>query len=104
MKGKGRWYLAGPMSGFPEHNFPLFHAETARLRALGYDIVNPAEINTDAVAPDWAECLKRDIPQLCTCDGVIVLEGWSKSRGASLEVHIARQLGMRLAAAEDIRE
>ncbi|TGA83618.1 DUF4406 domain-containing protein, partial [Pseudomonas aeruginosa] len=27
-----RIYLAGPMTGLPEHNFPTFHAEAARLR------------------------------------------------------------------------
>ncbi|RCI66099.1 DUF4406 domain-containing protein, partial [Pseudomonas aeruginosa] len=26
-----RIYLAGPMTGLPEHNFPAFHAEAARL-------------------------------------------------------------------------
>lgn len=38
-----RIYLAGPMTGLPEHNFPAFHAEAARLRGLGYHVENPAE-------------------------------------------------------------
>ena len=29
-----RIYVAGPMTGYPDLNFPAFHAETARLRAL----------------------------------------------------------------------
>lgn len=28
-----RIYISGPMSGMPEHNFPAFNAEAARLRA-----------------------------------------------------------------------
>ena len=31
-----RIYLSGPMSSLPELNFPAFHAEAARLRALGF--------------------------------------------------------------------
>ncbi len=31
-----RIYLSGLMSGLPELNFPAFHAEAARLRALGF--------------------------------------------------------------------
>ena len=38
-----RIYLSGPMSGLPELNFPAFHAEAARLRALGFEVVNPAD-------------------------------------------------------------
>lgn len=38
-----RIYLAGPMTGLPEFNYPAFHAEAARLRGLGYQVENPAD-------------------------------------------------------------
>jgi hypothetical protein len=89
-----RVYLAGPMTGLPELNFPAFHDAAARLRAHGYEVVSPAEVNPE---PDleWAVCLRRDIPHLCTCDVIALLPGWEKSRGAKLELHIADALGMR---------
>ncbi|WP_457825134.1 DUF4406 domain-containing protein, partial [Staphylococcus aureus] len=34
-----RIYVAGPMSGLPELNFPAFHAAAAELRAQGFDVV-----------------------------------------------------------------
>lgn len=86
-------YLAGPMTGYPNLNFPLFHSEAARLRAMGYEVVNPAEINADPKA-DWAGCMREDIRELVGCDGIALLPGWSKSRGASLELYIAEALGM----------
>lgn len=86
-------YLAGPMSGIEALNFPAFHAEAARLRALGHEVANPAEINIDPTA-GWAACMRADIAQLVTCDGVALLPGWQASKGARLEEHIATTLGM----------
>ena len=90
-----KWYIAGPMTGLPGLNFPAFHTEAARLRALGYEVANPAEINPEPTV-GWQACMRADIAQLVTCDGVRLLEGWERSRGASLEAHIAHILGMRL--------
>lgn len=90
-----RTYLAGPMTGHPELNFPLFHAEAKRLRDCGHDVVNPAEINVDP-AKGWTECMRADIAELVKCEAIAMLPGWQQSRGASLEHHIATQLGMQV--------
>jgi hypothetical protein len=92
-----RIYIAGPMTGLPELNFPAFHAAAADLRAQNYDVVNPAEICPDP-AP-WEECMKRDLVQMLTCDGAHFLPGWEKSRGATLEFVIASQLGFDISFA-----
>lgn len=92
-------YLAGPMSNIPELNFPLFHAETARLRGLGYQIVNPAEVNADPTA-GWLACMRDDIEQLVRCDGVATLHGWENSRGAKIERNLAESLGLIILEAE----
>lgn len=89
-----RVYLAGPMSGLPELNFPAFHRAAANLRAQGFDVVNPAEINSDPDAK-WEDCMRADIAQLVTCEGIALLPGWERSRGAKLEAHIAQELGLR---------
>lgn len=91
-----RVYLAGPMSGIEQLNFPVFHHVTGKLRAMGFDVINPAEINIDPAA-GWAACMRADIPQLLTCDAIALLPGWHDSRGATLEHHIAAQLGMAVA-------
>jgi len=96
-----RWYIAGPMTGHKDLNFPAFAAEAARLRALGHEVVNPAEVNPDP-GMAWAECLRRDIPALLTCDGVALLPGWENSRGARLERHIAEALAMPVVLAAEM--
>jgi hypothetical protein len=97
-----RLYLAGAMTGMPDLNFPLFHAEAARLRALGFEVVNPAEINADPDA-GWHHCMRKDIPELLKCDGIALLDGWEASKGARLEHHIADQMGMFVLQASMIR-
>lgn len=86
-------YLAGKMTGMPDLNFPAFHAEAARLRALGFEVVNPAEINPDPSA-GWHACMRRDIPHLVTCDGIALMDGWEASRGARIERGLAEDLDM----------
>lgn len=89
----GRVYLAGPMSGIAEHNFPAFHAAAALLRAEGLQVVNPAEHGL-AEGAEWADYLRYDIAKIAICESMAVLPGWSQSRGARLETHLARALGM----------
>lgn len=95
-----RLYLAGPMTGLPEKNYPAFHAEAARLRALGYTVVSPAEIDTVDGLP-WAHYMKIDIPLMLSCDGVATLPRYDMSKGAMLEVHIALELDMPVSAAKE---
>lgn len=90
-----RVYVAGPMSGLPELNFPAFHKAAADLRAKGFEVVNPAEINADPTA-GWNACMRQDIAQLVTCDELAVLPGWQRSRGATIEMRLAADLGMRI--------
>jgi hypothetical protein len=90
-----RLYLAGPMSGLPDLNFPAFHAAAASLRSLGHEVVNPAEVNPDPTM-QWADAMRADIPELVKCEAIALLPGWQKSRGARLEAHIAMELGMEM--------
>lgn len=89
-----RIYIAGPMTGLPELNFPAFHTAAVALRTLGHDAVNPAEINADPNA-EWLACMRADLAQLVTCDAVYMLPGWEDSRGAKLEHDVACGLGLR---------
>lgn len=88
-----RLYLSGPMSGIPDNNFPAFHEWAQRLRAAGHDVVNPAELPE---ADTWEMCLRKDMRELPTCDGIALMPGWERSKGAHLELHVAHRLGMEV--------
>lgn len=88
-------YIAGPMTGLPLLNFPAFNAAAAEYRAKGLEVINPVEINPDPAAV-WEDCMRKDIAELMKCDSIILLPGWEKSNGATLERHIAVKLGMTI--------
>lgn len=96
-----RIYLAGPMTGLPEYNYPAFNAEAARLRAMGYHVENPAE---NPEQSSWEDYLRQAIRQMLTCDMVALLPGWEGSRGAGFERSVALQVGMALVMADQITE
>lgn len=89
----GRVYLAGPMTGISELNFPAFNQEAERLRAEGLQVLNPADHGIVDGA-DWADYLRHDIAGLASCERIHLLRGWTKSKGACLEMNIAKALGM----------
>ncbi|ROM84903.1 hypothetical protein BK652_10010 [Pseudomonas brassicacearum] len=96
-----RLYLAGPMTGFEDFNFPAFNKMAADLRAQGYVVENPAAHGVVDGA-DWADYMAYDLTRLGLCGQVAVLPGWENSKGARLEVHIARELGMKVVNAHDL--
>jgi hypothetical protein len=90
-------YISGPMTGMPDLNFPAFHKAAASLRASGYRVVNPAELDAlDTQEMTWPEYMRRDIRALMDCTHIAMLPGWENSKGAKLEKHIADALGMRV--------
>lgn len=103
-----RVYVAGPMAGKEHHNFPAFHAAARRLRDMGHEVVNPAELNADPGDRTWEECMRIDIAVLMACDAMVLLPGWGESRGAKLEALVANELALRvvlfekLVAGEDV--
>ncbi len=86
-------YIAGPMTGIAELNYPAFHAAKDALRTAGFGVRSPTDHEVDGDL-EWEDWMRRDIPLLLECEGVAVLPGWENSRGASLEVHIAKALDM----------
>lgn len=105
-------YLAGPMTGIPQFNYPAFIRAAEALRAIGYEVQSPAEMDDPETAkaamasPDgapgsgsangetWGDFLARDV-KLLADDGiqaVFVLPGWDRSRGARLETYVANAM------------
>lgn len=95
---KPKCYIAGPMTGYPELNYPAFHATAERLRKLGFDVCSPAEINP--IETSYLEAMRADIIALIDCHHILLLDGWEKSKGAALEHHIATVLDIPIITLE----
>lgn len=108
-------YLAGPMRGLPEFNFPAFHAAAAILREKGYEVFSPAEKDIEKygnglVNPTGSEdeaasnvgfslrqALGMDLQWVCAHgDAIALLKGWERSSGALSEFFTARALGQSM--------
>lgn len=89
-----RLYIAGPMTGYEDFNYPAFFAAADQLRAVGYRVINPADIG---VHPGWTreDYLRVGLKRLIDYgQGVALLPLWERSGGAQVETHVARQLGL----------
>ncbi len=104
-------YLAGPMQGYPEFNFPTFNAVSWALRQDGHTVFNPAEkdierhagVNISAgnakgdITVAKAEhgfslrtALNEDCEFICLqANCIVLLPGWEKSNGAQAEHRLA---------------
>lgn len=109
-------YIAGPMTGYEKANFPSFDEAEARLKELGWLVINPA--NLDRI--HWGfplyppkglleslygedmfafrkSCIRRDVNALLEFnegDAIFLLKGWKKSIGALGELGIANWIGL----------
>lgn len=98
-------YVAGPMRGIPYFNYPAFDAARDKLIALGFDVINPADLDREETgfdpyklpaSWDWntippglgtlRTIFLRDTTAICNrVDLIYLLEGWRKSKGARAE-------------------
>lgn len=93
------YYLAGPMSGYTDYNYPAFTAAAETLRNTGIRIQSPHEQpwpdDSHKLSEEdlWVEMMNRTNAQLILCAGMILLKGWPQSRGAKAELSVAMEKG-----------
>lgn len=94
-------YICGPITGMPDLNRLEFNRAEVQLNALGFQAINPHVICKDIVAshegsPEelWQKCMRNDIQHMLRCDLVVLLNGWSNSRGAMIEAKLAKDVAI----------
>jgi hypothetical protein len=87
-------YIAGPMTGLPDFNYPAFFRAAEQLAAVGVEPINPARAESREGASTWLDFMRLSLVDIAACDGIATLPGYAQSRGAAIEVHIADALGL----------
>ena len=110
-------YLAGPMRGIPEFNFPAFYRAATQLEREGHIVFNPAAKDCETYGTDISkgnatgseaqassqhgfslrEALGADMAWICAeADAVALLPGWQCSKGAIAERATGVALGLTI--------
>jgi hypothetical protein len=108
------------MSNIPQFNFPAFFAAAEQLRAAGFEVVSPAEIDnaedkgaalastdgdmrTIENKKTWGDFLARDVKLLADTgiQGIVFLPNWQDSKGAKLEAFVGLLQGFKFWEYED---
>lgn len=91
---KAKIYLSGPMTGYPDFNYPEFHKNAELIRSYGYEVFNPAECFEGNQNLPKEVYMREDIKAVLDCQMVVTLPNWQQSSGALLEVEVARACGI----------
>jgi len=112
---KRKCYIAGPMQGYEEFNFPKFYSIERKLRMRGWSTFNPArkdeekfgkgvfknnttgsvEEAENATGFSLRDALKMDLGWICDeATDIYMIKGWEHSKGAKTEHALAVALGL----------
>lgn len=120
-----KWvYIAGPMRNFKDFNFPEFDRVRDLMLSKGYNVISPADMGrqaalkrdplkedsdkqiTYAIRDFWSlafirsKCKQKGDPFYKAGDpvenGIVLLQGWPRSTGASAEFFVGRWLGLAM--------
>jgi len=97
----GYTYIAGPMTGIEDYNYPAFHEAAKALRASGIMVINPAENFDGDQSLPYTQYIRLAVKQMASASHVVTLDGWEDSDGAVLEVTIANALDLPVTRYED---
>ena len=96
-------FISGPMTGYGDFNYPLFHKVARQLAERGELFYSPAHhpvmgYELEPPEPDeamsWEYYMRESLKMLLKCDSILMLPGWEWSRGASIEREFADVLKM----------
>lgn len=105
-------YIAGPMRGIEDFNFPAFDRQANLLRKQGWCVINPAEMDREHGSPESSpmeydpatdyndrefmrDAMRRDLVAIAEdCTAVYCMSGFETSRGAKAEYQLAKAIGI----------
>ena len=94
---KQKIYISGKITGLKpvvaKQNFKTIENQ---IKKEGNIAVNPFNVLPFEEHYTWRDYMKADIKALVECDAIYMLPDYKDSKGALLELEIAKGLGMRI--------
>lgn len=87
-------YLSGPMTGYPDFNYPAFRKAANIFRMNGLEVFDPSEIFDGDQTLSKETYMREDIAAVLKATLLVTLDGWEQSSGARLEVEVAKAIGI----------
>lgn len=92
---KKKIYISGKITRIENKAPVLFEKAEKELQAQGYEVINPMKLNHNH-DKSWQSYMKEDIKAMCDCDAIYMLNNSFESKGALIELRLARQLEMKI--------
>ena len=113
-----RIYLSGPIAGIPDAR-ERFEVAASALDPEWFEVVNPFNVaplehpgepcgrgyhpgDNDAGHVSSACYMRTDLFALLSCDSIRMLAGWENSRGAQVELAVAKACGLGITYAREV--
>jgi len=90
---KTKIYISGKITGIEDKAFEIFQKADEHLQSMNFETVNPMLLkhNHDK---SWESYMKVCLKALIDCDKIYMLLNWRDSKGAMMELEVARKLGI----------
>jgi len=96
-KEKEKCYISGKITGLGlEVAKQNFHNAAVYVRSLGYEAINPMELTPINDSFTWHDYMREDIRLLCDCGSIFMQENYNESKGAKIELEIARSINLKI--------
>lgn len=88
-------YISGKITGMESDAEIIFSKAEEFLKKEYKEVVNPMRLNHDH-DKRWESYMKVCIKALCDCDVIYLLINYSQSKGALMELAVAKDLGLEI--------
>ena len=100
-----RVYLSGPITGNKNYHLDFLKAEN-RVTSIfkGADVINPMWLNNVLPNGKHDEYMALCIPLVGMSDMMVMLLGWEKSKGATIERSLAKEIGISIVELSELEQ
>ena len=87
-------YLSGAITNVPNYKHAFTRAEW-KYKLQRHTVLNPAML-PESKELTYDAYMRMSIALLAEADGIVMLKGWEKSKGANIELEYAKQHGKQV--------